>query len=415
MPAPVATSPELSALAAAVAALPLPGAGTTCEAAMAYCQQLRRLTDLLEAHWSLWAAHAAATFATDPDNPYDSPVQWLRTACHLSSAAAADRVMVGSQLGSLPVAAAAVADGGIGFGHLALIAHTAGHLKAVPGAHFDEERLVGKARTLNLGPFRRVCAHLVHAADPASVIDEERSQHEARFLHLYPRADGMLWIKAGLDMVAGAHLRSALEPLATRRGSEDDRSRAQRLADALTELSKHALDSGSLPQRGGVRPHLQVTASLETLRGLPGAPGADLEFAALPISAKALEEISCDCTLTRVVLGGESQVIDVGRAMRVISGPRRRALAARDGGCVWPGCERPAAWSTPHHLRHWSRGGDSGLGNQCLLCYHHHSRVHRDGWQMVRVAGGGWLSVPPPTGVAGPGQEVIRGPGAQPA
>ncbi len=113
-------------------------------------------------------------------------------------------------------------------------------------------------------------------------------------------------------------------------------------------------------------PQIQVTSSLETLLGLAGAPAAEMEFA-LPISAKTVERFACDCAVTRVLLGSESTVIDVGRAKRTVSGPARRALNARDGHCRWPGCERHAKRSAAHHLVHWINGGSTNLDNLILL------------------------------------------------
>lgn len=90
-------------------------------------------------------------------------------------------------------------------------------------------------------------------------------------------------------------------------------------------------------------------------------------------------------------------VIDVGRANRVPSPPVRRALEARDKGCRWPNCERPATWSAAHHLVHWTRGGPTDLDNLVLLCHRHHSLVHRDGWQVIRQEDGRLITVPPVT------------------
>ena len=115
---------------------------------------------------------------------------------------------------------------------------------------------------------------------------------------------------------------------------------------------------------------MQVTASLETVLALLGAPGAENEFT-LPISSKTVQRWACDCSLTRVLLQ-DSVVIDVGRSVRTIKGPRRRALVARDRHCQWPGCDRPAARCDVHHLVHWLFGGGSELGNQVLLCHRHH-------------------------------------------
>jgi hypothetical protein len=88
----------------------------------------------------------------------------------------------------------------------------------------------------------------------------------------------------------------------------------------------HAMDVGAIPQQATQRTHLQVTVPLETMLALPGAPGADLEFSPMPISAKTVERLACDASVTRIVFDSESQVIDVGRAKRTISGPQRKAL-----------------------------------------------------------------------------------------
>jgi hypothetical protein len=138
---------------------------------------------------------------------------------------------------------------------------------------------------------------------------------------------------------------------------------------------------------------MQVTASVETLLGLVGAPGAENEFS-LPISSKTVERWACDCSITRILLQ-DSVVVDVGRAERTIKGPRRRALIARDGHCQWSGCERPASWCDGHHLVHWIRGGGGEIENQILLCARHHFLVHEGGWQLVKTDGGRVMPIAP--------------------
>jgi hypothetical protein len=164
------------------------------------------------------------------------------------------------------------------------------------------------------------------------------------------------------------------------------------------------MDEGKLPRRNGVRPHVTVTTTLEGLKNEVGAPPADLELS-LPISTRTLERIACDSTISRVLLA-DSMVIDVGRATRVNSAPTRRALRVRDKGCRFPGCDRPASWSTPHHIIAWTRGGPTNLANEVLLCYYHHRLVHEGGWQVVKV--GRELRFVPPERVV---MRRVRGPG----
>ena len=149
-----------------------------------------------------------------------------------------------------------------------------------------------------------------------------------------------------------------------------------------------------MPQRGSVRPHLQVTTTMETLKRQIGAPAADLEFS-LPISAESVERLACDCSITRILLGADSAVIDVGCEKRVISPSQRKALNVRDKGCRWPGCDRTATWAEGHHLKHWIRGGPSDLPNLALLCARHHWMAHEGKWQLVKTVEGKFLAIPP--------------------
>ena len=80
--------------------------------------------------------------------------------------------------------------------------------------------------------------------------------------------------------------------------------------------------------------------------------------------------------------GAPTQPLEVGRATRVIHPAQRTALAVRDGGCVFPHCQRPLAWCDAHHLRHWLHGGPTDLANLALLCRAHHRAVHEGGWQL---------------------------------
>ena len=372
----------------------------------------RHAIDLMELSFSRQAAEFAATDAYDEDG-FVTPIDWIRFQgargpslgcqrnCHMTSNAAADRVAVGERIGELGQTADAVAYGQVGFAHLTVMARTANAV----GTGFNETALLDKARANSPGKFHHICRHYRHAADPKAYAAEQAEQVENRHLSLSTWEDGSFLINGVLDSIGGAAVRTALEPLARKSGAHDDRNRDRRMADALVELSMHALDSGVIPQQGSQRTHLQVTASLETLLGLEGAPAAEMEFS-LPISSKTVERLACDCSITRILFEGDSMVIDVGRANRLIKGPRRKALNVRDRHCIFTGCERPATWSSAHHLVHWIHGGSSDLHNLVLLCHRHHWMVHEGGWQLVR-GDDGRIVIIPPTVTFGP---PARGP-----
>jgi hypothetical protein len=314
----------------------------------------------------------------------------------MGGGAAADRVRVGECMDSLPKSVTALDEGRIGFAHLSLMARTADAISRSPsGAGFEEHPLLEQAEGMSVGKFRYACYHARHALDPEAVVRDEVQQVERRELTLSDCEDGMVSIQGLLDGEGGAVLRTALEPLSKKHGEHDERRRERRNADALIELCNHALDKGTLPRKGGQRPHLMVTTTVETLVGLCGSPGADMDFSR-PISVEALRRICCDCSVTRILLSGKSVPIDVGRAWRTISPSQMKALRARDKHCQWPGCDRPASWCQAHHTKHWARGGKSDLDNYILVCNHHHWKLHEGGWELIQTADNRMLAIPGP-------------------
>lgn len=338
--------------------------------------------DLLSLEFAQEAAAFAAAGEGYDHEGYVSAIDWLRFNCHLTSGAAANAVCVGQNLGRLGDSVEKLYDRQLGYAHLVVLARAAEDVREA----FDEHDLLPRALESSPGKLYHQVRHYRHAKHPAAVAREEAELVEQRSLRFGHWPSGAISLSGVLDPVGGAAVISALEPLARSLGADDSRRPERRLADALVELA-----SG-----GEVKASLQVTASVETLASMAGASCADIQKA-LPISSQAVEQLACDCSITRVLLDSRSMVIDVGRAKRVPAPPVRRALEARDGGCRWPDCERPASWSAAHHLVHWTRGGATDLDNLVLLCHRHHSLVHRDGWQVIRQEDGRLLTLPPVT------------------
>ena len=119
------------------------------------------------------------------------------------------------------------------------------------------------------------------------------------------------------------------------------------------------------------------------------------------LTAGQLRQFACDAGILPAILGGPSGVLDVGREQRLVTADIRRALHARDGGCVFAGCNRPAADCDAHHIVPWQRNGATSLGNLALLCKHHHNLIEPDSrspelkWQ-VRIGDDGIPEIIPP-------------------
>jgi hypothetical protein len=171
----------------------------------------------------------------------------------------------------------------------------------------------------------------------------------------------------------------------------DDRTLAHRRLDALISIATESLasDTGSV---AGTAVTVCVTMTLESL--LSGLGSTQIDGIDEPISARTARRLAANAEIIPVVLGSRSEPLDVGRSCRLYTEPQRRALAVRDGGCIWPGCDAPPGWCEVAHLVPWSRGGPTDLANGALMCAFHHRRFDNDGWQLEREAGTAWL-IPP--------------------
>ncbi|HET9849608.1 MAG TPA: DUF222 domain-containing protein [Candidatus Dormibacteraeota bacterium] len=356
---------------------------------------LRQGIDCLELDFSFEAAMLADTVEFDPDDPTTHTVDVVRHDCKVQYGVAADRLNVGQHLTQLEKTVQAVREGEIGFAHLSVMARALNKVEEYRcETSFPEDELLEQARSSTPGRFWHYTKRVLHAISADLVAAEQRFRAEQRWLRFSDGEDGSVAISGVLDSIGAATVRSALEPLGRRMGEGDDRCYERRQGDALIDMSMMVLDSGRLPHVASQRPHLQVTTTLETLCGKPGAPAAEMEFSE-PISSKTVQRIACDSSISRVIFGPGSVVLDAGRARRVVSSATRRALNVRDRHCQWPGCERPAGWSAAHHLVHWTEGGLTDMANLVLLCHRHHWSVHEGGWKLARSTDDRLLAIPP--------------------
>ena len=117
------------------------------------------------------------------------------------------------------------------------------------------------------------------------------------------------------------------------------------------------------------------------------------EAGGIHVSAATAQRLACDAATVEMQHGPDGQVLDVGRKTRTISPALRRALAARDRQCRFPGCQ--AHRCDAHHIRHWAHGGETALSNLVLLCRRHHRAVHEEGFRVTVDASGAAAFVRP--------------------
>lgn len=353
--------------------------GWTDEALAEDLVELRRSIDLLEVEFARRLRRFEAQRGYLSERAA-SLVAWLRNRCRMSAAAAAQQAEVARRVPELPETGRALEAGEIGFHHAAVIARCATEVGASEVRRV-ETTLVDAARKLDPGRLRLVTRHLRHCVDPDGALEAANDEHERRWLSISQTYGGLFVIDGQLDAEGGALVRAAIDALDTP-AKDEDRTPRQRRADALVELARRQLQGETLPEVAGQRPHVTLTASVETLKRAPGAPAAELSWAGA-VPAETARRVACDAAVTRVTLDASGEPIGVGRTSRTVPPAMRRALVVRDKGCRFPGCDRPPEWTDAHHRRHWADGGETELDNLLLLCRRHHRVVHELGCELA--------------------------------
>ncbi|HSV68413.1 MAG TPA: DUF222 domain-containing protein [Mycobacteriales bacterium] len=335
---------------------------------------------------------------------------WLRDALLVRPGEAGRLLQLATALdGDLPETAAALSDGAIGVEHARVVAEAIRALPAETPAETRvaaERELIRRSATVDPDAVALLGRRVLDVVDPdgSAELQAQQVEREAaaayarRDLRISPAGPGLKRICGFLDTEGAETLRVALDPLAAPRpadpenGVRDERSHGQRMADALVDLAERSLRMGDLPDNGGERPTLVVTMPYDKLAAATGVGILD-NGDILP--ASQVRRLACDAHIIPAVLGGESQVLDLGRGSRHYAGAARRAIILRDRGCVFPGCDRPYQWCQVHHCTHWANGGRTDQNNGVLLCGHHHRAIHHNGWD-VRIADDGLPELLPP-------------------
>jgi hypothetical protein len=189
------------------------------------------------------------------------------------------------------------------------------------------------------------------------------------------------------------------KPHKTPDGQRDPRGRGKRQADALTAVLHTAAGTGTaVPGHGDIKPHITVTIDLDDLKGSAGT--GDLVHGD-SLSAAAVRRLACDAGIIPLVLGSNSEPLDVGTEERFVTRAIRRALNARDTGCII--CGAPPAMCEAHHIIHWADGGPTSLDNLVLLCKREHIDTHKGHWTinmvngLPRVTRPAWADPSPPS------------------
>ncbi|GAA3907289.1 DUF222 domain-containing protein [Microbacterium invictum] len=196
------------------------------------------------------------------------------------------------------------------------------------------------------------------------------------------------------------------EAAAARDLLDDPRTNDQMAYDLITDVFR----AGALAEAKDVFGARQAGVRLVTIKDAVGPRDAfgrllavaHTEDGRVSLPGSALDRALCTTGSVEVIVDACGNPLDLGRKERLFSARQRLAIAARDGGCMWPGCERPIAYSEVHHIDHWhEHHGKTDVDRGILLCRYHHLLLHNAGWKITRVGKGEFLLHRPP-GTAGP-------------
>ncbi|WP_297082503.1 HNH endonuclease signature motif containing protein [uncultured Demequina sp.] len=286
-----------------------------------------------------------------------------------------------------PLVASALASGMLSSAAAALITSMLDSARtdaSVEQIRVAEKRLVEKAQGLSVEQLAPIVRRFQHTLQASVAERQQQEIHASRHVIITERKDGAVQINGLLDPVAAAPVRAALEgavkdAFRARRDdqiAEDKRSAGQIRADALVAWAKHMLGCDKAPLSHATT-RVEVRVDLEALR--TGVGVAEIDGGGT-IPAGQLRRMGVDAGYLPVILGGDSEPLDVGREERLFTSAQRVAFLERDGGCAM--CGAPPSYCEAHHIEWWKDGGRSDLDNGLMLCVACHQTIHHGGWEI---------------------------------
>ena len=260
-----------------------------------------------------------------------------------------------------------------------------------------EGHLVTEARRFDAVGLKKLGRRLLEVLDQdaadaheAKLLEkEERDAQAAMRLTMYDDGHGKVHGRFVLDSTTGAALRKMILAIAAPKHQASQgplgerKPTAERMGRAFGELINR-YPVGKLPQAGGLNATLVVTMTLDTLMG--GLKAAQLDTGQT-ISASLARRMACEAGIIPAVLGGKSEVLDLGRSRRFHSRAQRIVKLLESGGCQVDGCDAPPGLTHMHHKIEWSLGGRTDMDNTIMICGPHHARAHDPTYHLKPIPG----------------------------
>lgn len=346
-----------------------------------HLQMARAERDLLE-----YMAQADEEKLYTSDYFEDSP-GWVAATFGISRWLASRWIDSGYALRSLPVTAAALADGTLAISKVLELTRF-----ATPD---DEAKLVRWARKVSAKAIRDRADEVLRGQQDDRPTIEKRKSLRRRWLD-----DGMFHLEAYMSSDQGAVVDAALDELLKQlpettkedlfpgesQWAEDYMVTEARDADALELLASGALGGGKLARHTVV-----VHAPLSALTDEPG-PNGRIEGGRIEggpaITPEMVKEMACCSDLSVIIEDDDGLALGIGRKSKKPPRWLERAVRYRDKQeCTFPGCGRRSNLIS-HHMHWWDWGGHTDLHNLVSVCPVHHRYIHRLGWRVALARDG---------------------------
>lgn len=278
--------------------------------------------------------------------------------------------------------------------------------------------LVDDAETMQIEDLASRARTTRDLLDPTGAEERFAKRYESRSFRMWIDQDGQHRARVAFDDEMAQWVKAlraaALRP---RRGgprfmTDEERARADELRDDERtneqleyDLFMDMLRTGALARAEDVFGARQPGVRMVVVKDATGPRDAFGRLLAVghaedggdALPGTVLDRAQCTNGSVDVTVDSRGNPLDVGREQRLFTPKQRLALAIRDGGCLWPGCGRPASYCEAHHADEWaSQNGRTDIDRGVLLCRHHHMLLHNRAWRITRDGHGPFVLHPPP-------------------
>ena len=354
-----------------------------------------------------------------------SPQASVRSQTGCSKALANSEVMLSRALPDIPAMAAGYASGAVSREHMLIVARALPRPGCRESIGDHDAQFAAYAAQFRPEEFQRLVTRWVDMVDATTQAAEHADKSLGAYLKVSTTIDGMVAVDGMLDPETGASLQVALHSIRIRHAKARDKAEAaaahersadqldladstqtattgqpvvgdsapeqsfsQRNVAALAELISLAMGNNNAPSvTDGLPTQVTVTMTLEALRSDLDDVDADQSAEQSTgggdrriIPAAAARRMACDAGILPAVLGGNGEILNLGRAVRTVTFAQRRAIEIRDQHCRYPDCDHPV--QHVHHIIFWANGGKSDMSNLVGLCNFHHHTVHDYGHKL---------------------------------